>query len=548
MTFLPIVDRELRVAARLTSTYKKRALAAALVAVVAMVMLLFGTINPVRSQVGGAMFSTLSYMLLAFCLLEGVRKTADCLSEERREGTLGLLFLTDLKGYDIILGKLAATSLTSVYGLLAMLPILALSLLLGGVTQGEFWRRALALTNVLFFSLSAGMWVSARSRSERRALVGTLWVIVLFLAVPPLTGASVVSRFSPGYSFFHSSEALYRSTAQGYWRSLLFTQLVSWFLLAWASFSVSRLQLDQALTASQSRWRQRWHQLEFGDAQKRAKLRAKLLDINPALWLAGRGAGQHLFLWFFIGAAGLASVIALSTFGGDFFALLLGMFFIINFLIKTRLASQACHCLAEARRNNALEMLLSTPLTVPEILSGQILALKRAFLLPVLVTLLVETVGCLGGILIFGNLSRGQTFLTMGFSLLGISVYLAMFVLDLLAVTWAGMWFGLSSRNETQATFKTILYVLVLPCFAAIFSCFGVPLFLASSVIWMLWAKQKVRIEFSALAGRRFDASDAASGWWPFKKSAYTSLPPRIPAAIPVLNPNFPGPAPNEKK
>ena len=193
-------------------------------------------------------------------------------------------------------------------------------------------------------------------------------------------------------------------------------------------------------------------------------------------------------------------------------------------------------------------MLLSTPLTVPEILHGQILALKRSFLLPVVITLTVEIVGCFGGLLVFGGASRGQTVLAVGLSFFGISVYLGTFVLDLLAVTWAGMWFGLSSRNETQATFKTILYVLVLPCFTAVFSCFGVPLFVASSVIWLLWARQKVRLEFRTLAGQRFDSSTAASGWWPFQKSTYTRLPPQIPAAIPALSADFSGPAAGEKK
>ena len=34
--------------------------------------------------------------------------TADCLSEEKREGTLGLLFLTDLRGYDIVVSSSSA--------------------------------------------------------------------------------------------------------------------------------------------------------------------------------------------------------------------------------------------------------------------------------------------------------------------------------------------------------------------------------------------------------------------------------------------------------
>jgi hypothetical protein len=59
--------------------------------------------------------------------------TADCISSEKREGTLGLLFLTDLKGYSVILGKMLATSLNSFYALTAIFPVLAIPLLLGGI-------------------------------------------------------------------------------------------------------------------------------------------------------------------------------------------------------------------------------------------------------------------------------------------------------------------------------------------------------------------------------------------------------------------------------
>ena len=62
------------------------------------------------------------------------------------------------------------------------------------------------------------------------------------------------------------------------------------------------------------------------------------------------------------------------------------------------MAAQACHCLAEARRNNALEMLLATPLTVDQIIRGQILALKRIFLVPIIVILALEIAGPIGGL------------------------------------------------------------------------------------------------------------------------------------------------------
>ena len=100
--------------------------------------------------------------------------TSDCLSEEKREGTLGLLFLTDLKGYDVVIGKLTAKSMNSFYAVLSVVPILALPLLMGGVTAGEFARMALVVVNTLLFSLTLGICVSAVSHSPRKARDGTL--------------------------------------------------------------------------------------------------------------------------------------------------------------------------------------------------------------------------------------------------------------------------------------------------------------------------------------------------------------------------------------
>ena len=208
MTFLPIVDRELRVAARLTATYRNRTVTAGAVTGVAVLMLLFGSFSGVPSVIGGAMFKTLAFLTLLFCLFEGVRKTADCLTEEKREGTLGLLFLTDLRGYDIVLGKLAATSLNSFYGLFSILPVLALPLLLGGVTPGEFWRMALALFNILFFSLCAGIWVSSWSGGERQNTMGRAFFIILVISVAPLFApVNWIEQLSPVKSFATSFDA-----------------------------------------------------------------------------------------------------------------------------------------------------------------------------------------------------------------------------------------------------------------------------------------------------------------------------------------------------
>jgi ABC-type transport system involved in multi-copper enzyme maturation permease subunit len=153
MPFLPIVERELRVAARRRATYWLR-----LFAVLAAVTVWFTLLIAVRHSMGSVeralmLFHSVGVLALAASLVAGVFLTADSLSEERREGTLGLLFLTDLRGHDVVLGKLIATSLHAFYALLAILPLLAAPLLMGGVTGAEFWRVTLVLITSLFLSL-----------------------------------------------------------------------------------------------------------------------------------------------------------------------------------------------------------------------------------------------------------------------------------------------------------------------------------------------------------------------------------------------------------
>src|SRR5438552_11191950 len=128
MTFLPIVERELRLKARRPRTYGFRC-----GMVLAFALISFGILavdwsagqNP--TVMGQHLFWTLSGLGFACALLAGPVVTADCLSEEKREGTLGLLLLTNLKGHDVVLGKLFATSLPVFYSFVAGVPLLARS-------------------------------------------------------------------------------------------------------------------------------------------------------------------------------------------------------------------------------------------------------------------------------------------------------------------------------------------------------------------------------------------------------------------------------------
>lgn len=108
MALLPIIERELRVASRRKATYVGRTLMALIGCVVATWMFILLSISGTQAYAGQAVFGILTGLSSFYAFVSGALMTADSISSEKREGTIGLLFLTDLRGYDVVLGKMAA--------------------------------------------------------------------------------------------------------------------------------------------------------------------------------------------------------------------------------------------------------------------------------------------------------------------------------------------------------------------------------------------------------------------------------------------------------
>ena len=541
MRFLPIVDRELREGSRRRGTYWLRvrvALQALLVIVAAYVV---NFLQPLL-KLGTALFWGLAGVAMLFCLLAGRRSTADCLSQEKRDGTLGLLFLTDLKGYDVVLGKLVATSISSFCALVTIFPVLAIPLLAGGMTNGEFWRMVLVLVNTFFLSLSIGIFASAISREYRTAMAVNFLIGLLLAAVPAACGIGYQIYRSinapqfyyscPIFSFIACGDAPYATLARDFWWSLAVTHGLAWMLTLLACWIVPRTWGDKPAPAPSRRWRWRnlGRMLNYGTLARCAAFRKRALDVNAFYWLAARARLKPAHVWFFLGGAVVWWILGRTRSG--YYWMSPETYFttciIVNSALKLWIALEAGQRLGDDRRAGAFELLLATPLTVRDFLRGQLLALRRQFFRPLLLVSALELV--LAFVLKEGGTFNAQQLFAC---LAGICMLWA----DVVTLPWVAMAAAMTCKSQTQAASFTVARIFILPwvAFGCIMAGLGLlfefelihwhpsdPLALglwlgvglATDLLFGLLAWHTLRKDFRRLAVQSFLAEPPRPPWW----------------------------------
>ena len=97
--------------------------------------------------------------------------TVDCLSRERREGTLGLLLLTPLTPREVVLAKALVHYLRGVTMAAALIPTMMVPLLAGGINMQDIVDALLINAGALLLALSAGLVASAYSAYWHRAAI-----------------------------------------------------------------------------------------------------------------------------------------------------------------------------------------------------------------------------------------------------------------------------------------------------------------------------------------------------------------------------------------
>ena len=193
--------------------------------------------------------------------------------------------------------------------------------------------------------------------------------------------------------------------------------------------------------------------------------------------------------------------------------------------------SEAGRRLGDDRKLGSLELILSTPISVPDILRGQMLALRRQFLGPLLAVMFVEAALLVATLRSSGS---GTDFVATYVACWAAGTVLLL--LDLAALTVVAMWVSLTTRNINRTTGITVGRVLVLPIGAMLGSSLCGVLFslaftpfepgwksilailylpkLAADLLFGLNAWRRLQLDFREVAAHQFVPSKSRLGEW----------------------------------
>lgn len=533
---LPIAQREMLVLAKSPTLYRTR--------ITQSIVLLclgigFGLLyHYVGLQALGQIVPMLTFILLLMCLFAGVHLTADSIAKEKREGTLGLLLLTHLTPFQIVFGKLIAHGLIGFYSVIIAVPLLSLIMILGGTRLADIFLIAIAAFNTLFFSAAVGLWASSQHVERKKAGATGTWMVVAFWWGIPIL-AQLLNYFKfPGWTAqvlnLFAVNGMFNSTFAGPrvrmidspWVSMLCTHLLGWAFLGMAVYYVRTRWQDQPAKPRFS-IRAWWKQISLGKPATRQLLRENLMDRNPFLWLASRDRLRSFNLWTFT-VLMMAFMAWQVSSGWPGSGVLLTMAVTLCFAHKAMVSTAAAHQLAVEQEQGTLEMLLSTPLTVQRVIKGQLLATVRQFRGSVFLCMLVQL--ALITLVLSWEPFGDQNALIAA----GIGVNAGIYLFDLYAMAWAGMWGVVIVKEAKNAAGAALLRIIVLPCliFAlvitvgvlanwywqlnlepspAIIVAFWFLLGAVNNVFWLLYFRKRLPQRLREFALRRYSPEEKRS-------------------------------------
>ncbi|HEX7860059.1 MAG TPA: ABC transporter permease subunit [Verrucomicrobiae bacterium] len=475
------------------------------------------------------------------CLFAGVHLTADSISREKRDGTLGLLFLTPLTPFQIVIGKMVAHGLMGFYAVFIGVPLLCLVLIAGGVRFLQIFELALWALNILFFSCAVGLWASARHTERKKAAASGTWVVVLFWwGIPlivqllnhyrsPAWLIELVGLFAVNGSFNSIFAGPRMRLVQAPWFNFLVTHLMAWTFLGFAIYFLKHRWQD-APAKEKFRLREWWKKKSYGSPEVRRRIRDQLLDRNPFFWLASRDRWRSLNAWTF-------TIIFLGFMAWQFRRGLAGlepacfMLLVVAFTHKVLTAGFSAHQLSIEHEQGTLEMLLSTPLKTETVLKGQLMAVTRQVRGPILLWFVAQS-----ALLLLMFLWRSTGGPEAMLLIVGFTIYMFIHLFELYVMAWAGMWGAVTVKEAKNAAGSAMARIIMIPAltFGLVMSAGGfltwyfqlnwnVPaplivgfyftLAISNAIGWLIYFRKNLPLRLREFAMKRYTPDPNTSVW-----------------------------------
>jgi ABC-type transport system involved in multi-copper enzyme maturation permease subunit len=370
------------------------------------------------ARFGMLLFQIITLVQLSLLVFFAALTAASTVAREKDRRTFVLLLMTDLRNHEIVLGKLLGSLLQILLLLAGVFPVLALLLLLGGVSPEQVAQACLIMVATALAAGSLGSLVALWREKTFPTLALTVLFLVLYLCLVEALAylPRLAERLSPG-SWFGALPVDTWCTWLDPFRalgSILQPTAAAESLIAPAyGFTAAMLVLSVLLNAWGILRLRVWNpsgepimqreQPEDAEAEERDRARAHAapgavrgLWANPIVWreIRTRAYGRRPFLVKL--AYGIVFALICYYALAPFFPALGGTggrtaFFAARGLVPIGILSlllvsaQAVTAITSERDTGALDLLLVTDLTPQEFIFGKLLGILynvKEFLIP----------------------------------------------------------------------------------------------------------------------------------------------------------------------
>jgi hypothetical protein len=407
MNLMPLIERELRVALRKRNPVAARFWMALGCTILALLYILLNG-DPV--EIGPSLHRWLCLISL-LVVYRAPKLVAGLFADERRNDTLGFLFLSGLSAGEIFVSKVISSAMIAFNSLMAMVPLLALPFIIGGLSFDLFLATICGLPNLLLFVMAVTVFASVVSKDEGVALLlsrvmialigGTTLLIYLLLSNAGRTPTPGWLWLSPFYCPYQLFTGLKAGTS-AFWSSWIFTLTWSLVCLGGAAFELKSLWHRNQEGAHTKIIGNFWQSLCHGSVSYHKKIKCSWMDVNPFVWMAARNRSGTLLGW--------TAILCVISLWLVFFMLWpklalnpCSFYFpaaILNSMLVWVIDYSAGKTLSDPRHDGTYELMLTTLLNPSDIIWGELEAVQILFKPVIQATLILNTVMLASGIVL----------------------------------------------------------------------------------------------------------------------------------------------------